>query len=179
VDLWLPLVYNNHPTPAPTPTRTATPSARQLITNSGFETDLGWLVPQTAYPAGYSTERVHTGSRSMRLGITGGGNVYSWSSCQQAIQIPTGLKRADLSFYYYPMMDTAGGDWLYLCILEANTDIQLQCDNWIAPNGSWQQRTFDLRSYAGLNIKIHFTVKNNGTGGPSSVYLDDVNLWVQ
>jgi hypothetical protein len=149
-----------------------------VIINPSFETNEAWQIPRTAYPGGYSTEQVHTGSRSMRLGITSGDNIYSWSSCQQAIQMPTGLAQADLSFYYFPMIDTPG-DWLYVCILDANSEVTLQCESWIAPNGSWQQRTFSLLSYAGLQIKVHFTVKNDGVGGLSSVYLDDVELWVQ
>jgi hypothetical protein len=149
-----------------------------LVINPGFESNEAWLIPQTAYPAGYSTQQAHTGSRSMRLGITSGDNIYSWSSCQQAIQMPTGLKQAELSFYYRPMIDTPG-DWLYLCILDANSEITLQCESWVAPNGSWQQRTFSLVNYAGMRIKIHFTVKNDGKGSTSSAYLDDVELWVR
>jgi PKD repeat protein len=167
IDVWLPLVHNNYLAP------------RQLIVNPSFETDAAWQIPQTAYPAGYSTAQAHTGSRSMRLGITSGDNIYSWSSCQQAIQMPTGLRQADLSFYYFPVMDTPGGDWFYFCVLDANTEITLQCDSWVAPNESWQQRSVSLLSYAGLRIKIHFTVKNDGIGGLSSVYLDDVELRVQ
>lgn len=166
IDLWLPLVYRRYQPP------------RQLVVNPSFETSDGWIIPQTVYPAGYSTAQAHTGSRSMRLGILSGGNVYSWSSCQQAIQMPPDLKRADLSFYYYPMIDTPG-DWFYFCILDADSGVNLQCHSWAAPNASWQQRTFDLRSYAGLHIKIHFTVRNDGTGSLSWLYLDDVELWVQ
>lgn len=92
--------------------------------------------------------------------------------------MPPGLKRADLSFYYYPMIDTPG-DWFYFCIQDADSGVNLQCHSWAAPNASWQQRTFDLRSYAGLHIKIHFTVRNDGTGSLSWLYLDDVELWVQ
>ena len=167
VDVWLPLIYNSYLTP------------RQLVINSSFETNEAWQILQTAYPAGYSTAQAHTGVRSMRLGIPSGDNLYSWSSCQQTIRMPSGLRQAELSFYYFPMMDAPGGDWLYFCVLDASTETTLQCDSWIAANGSWQQRTFSLLGYSGLAIKIHFTVKNDGGGGLSSVYLDDVNLWVQ
>jgi hypothetical protein len=177
-NIWVPLVYKSYPTPIPTPT--LTPRApKQLIVNSSFETNEAWQIPRTAYPANYSTERAHTGLRSMRLGITSGDNVYSYSSCQQAVEIPSGVAQADLSFYYFPMMDAPGGDWLYFCILDANTDVALQCHTWIVVNGSWQQNTFSLLSYAGLQVKVHFGVRNDGTGGLSSVYLDDVELWVQ
>jgi PKD repeat protein len=178
INIWVPLVYKSYPTPTPTPTQTPR-APMQLIINSSFETNEAWQMPPTAYPADYSTERAHTGLRSMRLGITSGDNVYSYSSCQQPVAIPAGLEQADLSFYYFPMMDAPGGDWLYFCVLDANTDVSLQCHTWGVVNGSWQQHTFSLLSYAGLQVKVHFGVRNDGTGGLSSVYLDDVELWVQ
>ena len=165
--VWLPLVQSQ-----------PLPVARQLIVNPGFESDEAWQIPQTAHPAVYSAAQAHTGSRSMQLGIISGDNIYSYSSCQQAVQIPGGLLQADLSFYYFTPTGTAGDDVMYFCIMQAGGDVALKCHYWTEPSATWQQRTFNLLSYAGQNIQVRFGIKNNGTGSLSAMFLDDVELWV-
>lgn len=172
------MVFQSQLRPTPEATATPPPSGRQLLLNPGFESDEGWLIPQTAYPAQYSGQQTHTGSRAMLLGIVSGDNIYSFSSCQQAIVLPGGLAQADLSFYYSTPMGMAGDDVMYFCVLQASNDAVLQCHYWTEPSVTWQRRTFNLLGYAGQHIKVHFGIKNNGSGALSSMYLDDVELWV-
>ena len=39
------------------------------IVNGDFETDTGWDLPKTTYPASYTTNAFHSGTRSVRTGI--------------------------------------------------------------------------------------------------------------
>lgn len=183
----LPIVLRGYPeskptsttASAPTPTPTPIPGPRQLILNPSFESDEAWQIPHTVYPAGYSSVCAHTGLRSMRLGIASGDNIYSYSSVQQAVQIPAGVTQADLTFYYFPLMASPDVDLIYFCILEARNDMVLQCNIWTELNQSWKLGAFSLLSYAGQRVKVHFGVKNDGLGGISALYLGDVELYVR
>ena len=182
--LWLPLVLRSYPPPAPSPTPMAsvtplpTSQFRQWILNPSFETDEAWEILPTAYPAGYSPVRAHTGARSMRLGIDTGYNVYSFSSVQQTVTLPAGTTQAELSFYYFPVSPQADGDRIYFSVLRASDDGLLQNTYWADANQVWNWRTFDLLAYAGQRIKLRFGVRNDGLDGVMVVYLDDVELRV-
>jgi len=115
----------------------------------------------------------------MRLGIASGNNVYSYSSVQQTVEIPSGATRAMLSIYYFPVMAWPDADLIYFCVLRASDNSTLDCTFWQDLKQAWNLRTFDLLSYAGQRIKVHFGVRNDGLGGISAVYLDDVELRVR
>jgi hypothetical protein len=73
-----------------------------LFGNSGFEGSGSWNIPITAYSAAYSTERKYAGGRSMRTGITGDINKYSYSDAYQVVTIPSNATQASLRLWYYP-----------------------------------------------------------------------------
>jgi len=133
----------------------------------------------TAYDAAYSLVRAHSGSRSMRLGISRGSGVYSYSSVQQAVQIPDTATEAQLSFYYFPIGTPGGDDITYFCVLRGSDSEILECNFWNNYDQAWHLGAFDLRQYAGQNVKVHFGVRNDGAGETLTVYLDDVELWVR
>jgi len=150
-----------------------------LIINPSFETDEAWVIPVTEYSAGYSVSRAHSGLRSMRLGIAVGGNVFSYSSAQQTVEIPSGATQAILSFYYFPVMEYGDGDEIYFCVLTVSDDEIPECTFWTDRNQAWNLGTFDLLEYAGQRIKVHFGVRNDGLDGITAVYLDDVELHME
>jgi len=183
--LYLPIMLRSHPlpgatetpTPAPTLTPTLPSGARQLIVNPSFETDDAWQIPQTVYPAAYTTALVNSGLRSIRLGLVGDVNIYSYSSVQQAVEIPATISEANLSFHYLPVM--VPGDLIYFCVLEGGDDSILQCTIWTELSPTWHEGLESLLAFAGSTVKVHFGVKNDGDGGMSAIYLDDVELWVR
>jgi hypothetical protein len=173
--------YPQLPTRTPTPTATAspTPGEMQLIVNGGFENNTAWDIPQTDYPAVYTTERARSGLRSMRLGVSPGANVFSYSSVQQTVDIPGWAHEALLSFYYYPLMKGGDGDNLYFCVLRASDGQSLGCDHWVHVQQAWTLRTYDLMAHAGTRIIVRMGVKNDGFADTTTSYLDDVELWVR
>jgi len=114
----------------------------------------------------------------MRLGLAPGGNLYSYSSVQQTVEIPADATQADLTFHYFPVMSAGDEDRIYMCILLSDSNAILNCDFWTDPNQAWNLRTYNLLSHAGLRIKVHFGVRNDGYDGASAAYLDDVQLWI-
>jgi len=169
------------PTCTASSTVTATPGAQpvQIIVNPGFETNAGWSVPQTAYPASYSVSRAHSGVRAMRLGDETASGLASYSSVQQTIQIPAEARQANLSFYYFPVSTQAnGGDRFYFVIMRASDNAVLRTVFVTDWRQAWNLSAYDMREWVGQRIILRFTVKNDGLGGVLAVYLDDVELGI-
>jgi hypothetical protein len=81
-------------------------ACNNVITNGGFETDEAWQLPVTEYTAAYSTAAAHSGSRSVRTGITiPADNRYSYSSARQMVTIPSDSTSATLRVWLYPISD--------------------------------------------------------------------------
>ncbi len=155
--------------------------------------------------AGYVTTPVHGGSRSMRTGIAqGGANVASYSPIEQAVTFPAGLASATLIFWRYNVngdasMAAAAGwqpDPAFLPRTEADRIDSIQAADYfyalaILPDGaidylftettnapSWRAKSITLNAsrYAGKSIRFQFGTYNNGTGGISRTFVDDVSL---
>jgi hypothetical protein len=192
------------PTPTPVPGPTATPvptpipgACPELVLNGGFETKAEWIIPITEFSAGYSDEQAHTGVRSMRNGIVHAShNRFSYSDAGQEVTIPKGISSATLSFWVYSRSTEViesfvpeipatmvlgaealtGGDIQYALILD-------EFGNWIdtalwrhSNARSWQQFSFNLTGYKGDTIRVQFGTFNDGLGGVTVQYVDDVSV---
>ncbi len=188
------------PTETPVPTETPIPDCSDLIVNSGFENDSGWEIPITNYSAGYSTERPRNGTRSMRTGIDPPDfNIYSYSSARQKVTLSNNAKSAKLSMWVYPISGgtnltlaspklTFGepfgtqyfsGDFQYILVLDQYNNLIASLDIDLSNSQTWTHKSFDLLNYSGWGpIKIHFGTYNNGYGGITAIYVDDVTLEV-
>jgi photosystem II stability/assembly factor-like uncharacterized protein len=182
-----------------------TTPARDIIVDGGFEASGGWSLPATPRPAGYSDRVAYDGRRSVRVGIVDGGNAYAYSSARQAVTIPTNTITATLSFYTYRVSgesttaarsrvfrlgsasdpggaypsSAAAGDAQYVLVIDPETGAIRQTLLWDLSNGQrWQHHAFDLRQYAGETVLIHFGVYNDGGGGWTGMYVDNVALVV-
>ncbi len=174
-----------------------------IIENGGFEYNGVWEIPQTDWPAAYTTKRSHTGDRSMRIGIANpANNVFSYSSARQLVTISADADSAILRFWLYTMVAGGGAsgvdalpppppapgqpwasvildsDAQYVLILDEN-DIIIDTLLWQRRDDrEWILHEFDLMDYAGETIKLHFGVFNNGSGDVTAMFLDDVSLEV-
>jgi photosystem II stability/assembly factor-like uncharacterized protein len=171
----------------------------ELVLNGGMEENLAWVMPSTPATAAYATAQAHSGERSIRLGIVSGQNREAYSSAYQQLTIPAQTVTATLTFWLYPLStgtlsqpDTAEilpgaasgqlpavaavDDAQYALILDQSGNT-LQTLLWTRRDTqTWEQYTFDLSAYVGQTIRILFGVYNNGTGGITGMYLDDVSL---
>jgi hypothetical protein len=179
--------------------------AQDMIVNGGFEAASGWTMPDTPRPAAYSDQVVYDGRRSVRIGIVNGENGYAYSSAQQTVTLPVDTLTARLSLSMYPVsgesvavtqnqvspQDLASGVWppssSSAILGDAQYVLALHPDGtllgtllWLSPsNGQcWQHYAFDLAPYAGQTIVLHLGVRNDGQGGQTGMYVDDVSLVV-
>ena len=70
-------------------------------------------------------------------------------------------------------------DFQYILVLDQNNNLLKSLDVGLSNSQTWTHKSFDLSNYIGwYPIKIHFGTYNNGYGGISSMYVDDVTLEV-
>ncbi len=180
-------------------TATLTAAAcNEAFINGGFETNLGWELPLTVYPAGFSTAQHHSGSQSLRTGIVSSSdNQYSYSSGRQTVVVPSDTTTAPLRFWLYlmsgdttslaplpePLLDFAtfetqqlAGDVQYVLVLDgSHIDTLL----WQLSNSKvWTPYEFDLAGYKGHTIMVQFGTYNTGFGGVTAQYVDDASLQI-
>ncbi len=182
----------------PTPTSTLPPgSCGNLLGNSGFEYIGSWDIPLTRYSANYATAQAHAGLQSMRTGIVvASDNTYSYSDARQMVSIPAGAANAALRIWLYAQSSesthaalsfpTATGKPFGEQVLAGDVQYVLVLDryqNWIdtlvwqrSNTKLWTFYEFDLRRYAGQTIYIQFGTYNDGAGGVTSMYVDDLTL---
>ena len=151
----------------------------ELIINGGFEvTDLHWGLSGTALPPSYSTAKAHSGTRSMRLGIVDSANLGVSDGLYQDVALPNSMQHFTLSFHYWPIHEAApGSDAQILNIYEATTGVRL-AQPWarLSNTQTWQFEQIDLTHLRGRTVRIEFGVLNDGSGGRTALYLDDVSL---
>jgi photosystem II stability/assembly factor-like uncharacterized protein len=94
---------------APSSAPTATPDpCQELVVDRSFESDQGWRIPDTAYPAARTTAKAYHGYWSMRAGITNPvDDRFSYSDFSQDIDLPM-LDTLTLSFWRWPQMNLRG-----------------------------------------------------------------------
>lgn len=172
----------------------------EWLVNGDAELNTGWYFPITPSTAEYSTAQAHGGARSIRLGIVGTSNKFSYSSARQRVTLPVTATAAQLSLWLYPTSTEAqqaafspeiapavegaasssaapsAGDAQFILIMDDNEKI-LQTLLWTLDNSrTWKPYTFDMRAYIGKSVWVHFGVYNDGVGGTTGMYVDDVSL---
>jgi uncharacterized lipoprotein YddW (UPF0748 family) len=176
--------YTPTPTSTNTPTPTITPTpipGQELLCNGGFETIECWTIGNTPRPAAYSTTVVHSGSQSMRLGITDQNDAQSYSSIYQEVTIPGDAATAMLSFWYYPICeDIFPYDWQGAIIYNHNWQILYWAMEKVCSDSqTWIHHTFNLTPYIGQTIILYFNVYNDGIGNlKTAMYVDDVSVQI-
>lgn len=166
-------------------------SCGNLIQNNGFESGDSWQINNNEYPAGYASNPVYAGGRSMQVGISNvAENQYSYSSVEQTVSIPSNVSSARLSYQIYsistgtsrvrdvPMPEfdlgsAASVDAQYTLIITQGGHIKTLVSQMSNAN-RWEYQEFDLSNYKGQSIRIYFGVFNNGSGGVTSSFVDEV-----
>ncbi|HSO27365.1 MAG TPA: carboxypeptidase-like regulatory domain-containing protein, partial [Anaerolineales bacterium] len=183
---------------------TAYQACVEALVNGGFETAAGWELPATQLTAAYSSAVVHSGQRALRTGVYATANLYSYSSGRQAVTIPAGTASALLRVWLYPFTTETpinaasalpeqpaaglhvtdaesailGSDVQYVLVLDA-VDNVLDTLLWIRSNSQqWTYYEFNLTKYAGLPIQIQVGTFNDGIGGATAMFADDLALQI-
>ncbi len=169
-----------------------------LMVNSGFESQTGWVFSGVESPPEYATDRAYQGNWSMRTGIVGTNNVASISAVQQTLDIPDFTETLSLKLRYWPIgVSASGNDLQYIDIYNAynnqfirrvwydtgdmavrdmdgdgDTDqLDIQATEWLFLSTDLT----DIKSVTN-RIRIFFAVTNDGASPVAALYLDNVEL---
>ena len=156
------------------------PTCTDVIVNGGFESDAGWEILDTSYPAIYTSTLAHTGARSVRVGIPAGlpgGGKRTYSAVAQTITLTAGYS-ATLRYWVYPVYEDGDeGDLQYVWLVDGyeTTHILSTARDDLA---GWVERELDLSAFAGQTVSLRFSVMNDGDDDTAAMYVDDVVLEV-
>lgn len=158
------------------------PGCLNLVEGGDFEQfNPSWQLQASTRPPMYSSEQTFNNSlQSMRLG--NGFELPNLASISEVrhkpILLPFGATRIILRFLYYPLYDAApGADLQQADLFDATTDQLIgTLLNAQEGSGGWKARDFDLTLYAGRSISLRFRVRNDGIGGRTLMYIDNVEL---
>jgi len=168
--VYLPLALRKY---APEP-----PTCTDVVVNGGFETDAGWEILNVSYPAAYTTTLVHTGARSMRVGIPAdrpGMTTTTYSAISQAVVLTPGLA-VTLRYWVYPVYEDADeGDLQYVWLVDGSGTTHL-LDTFRENLAAWTEREVDLSAFAGQEVSLRFSVRNDGDDDTAMMLLDDVRV---
>ncbi|MGW3072210.1 M4 family metallopeptidase [Kitasatospora sp. NPDC001132] len=143
----------------------------QLLGNTGFET--GTATPWTASSGvidSSTSQAAHSGS--WKAWLNGYGSTHS-DSLSQTVTIPAGCK-ATLSFWLH--IDTAeSGSTAYDKLTVSVNGTTLKTYSNVDAAAGYQQRTFDLSSYAGQTVTVKFAGTEDASLQTSFV-IDDTSV---
>lgn len=173
------------------------PGCYEEVVNGKFENDKAWRIHGSSFPAGYSTWESHKGIRSMRTGIFHPWlNTYSFSVFSQYVDIPTATTAVSLTFWLYQYSDEdtmaalssesigiessdeiLAGDANYVLLKDTNHN-QIGEPLVYEKNDSdaWVKYTFLLEGFDGQRLQLLFGTYNDGDGGVTGMFVDDVSL---
>jgi len=156
--------------------KSAAVACTNLLINSDMESNAGWVFGDTPARAEYVTSRYTSPHRSILLGITNGINEHSYSSIQQLVNVPVGSSLRLLA-HVYPMSQPYDSDDAQELIIMNSTGQPLR-RMWADTSNVqvWQTLEFNLSDFMGMPISVYFNVFNDGAGGVSAMYIDDVTL---
>ncbi len=171
---------------APTATRTCTPTAtptvsagcQELTQNGGFESGtLGWVPGSHPLAPRLVNNPAIGGSFSLQLGSQLE-NRDAYSSIRQTVTVPGGYARAIVSFWAYTWAESSGGsDRQQFVVLGPGNVVWAVPWKVLENDRVWKQHTFDLTDMVGQTFDLYFAAVNDGKGGRTAFFLDEVRLW--
>jgi hypothetical protein len=184
----------NTPLPTLTPTGTTTPFVTavppiitvpppgpgciQLLHNNGFEAGFfPWEPGRNELPAQIVTWPVLSGASSLGMGALNQ-NLNSFSSARQWVVVPATHPHVVVSFWTFTRAESLWGTDRQQFVVLGPGDVVLAAPWKVLQNAQvWQPQQFALNGLAGQTIAIYFNAINDGKGGRTSLFVDEVYLW--
>ncbi len=152
----------------------------ELLFNGDMESSYGWSFLATASQGGYSGDQFISPVRSALLGIIDGDNAYAESSMKQTFDVPAG-NHLMLSWHMYPQSSPFDSEDLqWVSILQGEQPYSQLRRVWSDMRGdtAWMTCSYDISEFLDQDIILYLAVRNDGDGGKTAMYVDDVSLKV-
>jgi len=141
--------------------------------NGDMESDGGWQLSGARY-----VTRPLSGARSLFVGLESGqrpGRTV-WTSARQQVTLPAD-RPVTLSLWYLAEADgNPGNDGQYIAILDAEGAVAKVLLATLENRSEWRLFQADLSAFAGQTVYIYIGVKNDGQGGATRMWVDNVLL---
>ena len=144
----------------------------EILVNGDMENYTGWSI----YQGGYSGGEYLSPVRSAQLGIIDGENTLAQSWLHQDVDVPAGNYLA-LSWHMYPLSSPFDSEDLQsVSIRDSQSTILRRVWSGVRADEAWMSCSFDLSEFLNQSINLYFSVRNDGDGGKTAMYVDDVSL---
>ncbi len=148
----------------------------ELLLNGNMENDQGWEFPLTAVRGGYSTDIYLSPTHSARLGIASGANLNASSSMRQLVHVPS-ANHLILAWRLYPLSQPLDASDLQLASIFSPSNTELRrVWSGVRNDAAWLTCNYDISAFVNRDIFVYFSARNNGSGGATAMYIDDVSL---
>ncbi len=160
----------------PAPVTSAPEDCPDLVRNGGFDQGLnGWHPSFNQLPAQVVGSSVHSPPYALQLG-TQSQQAHSYSSVRQYLSLPAGAQ-ITLQFWTWTWAEpNAGADRQEALLLAADNRVLAVLWRVHLNEQSWRPVRADLTPYAGQTVAIYFNVANDGAGGRTALFLDDIQV---
>ena len=81
-----------------------------------------------------------------------------------------------LTYWWYPVSDDTGSDAQYVFLIGDSAPFPITVQWEHRNDQAWIQTTYDLAPYRGRTFDLLFGTYNNGYGGVTAMYVDDVSI---
>jgi hypothetical protein len=150
-----------------------------LISNGGFEENTSWARTR----ATYSTDLAYLDLRSLRTGnLYLNDNESNPSYAYQQVFVPANIKSATLRYYEYPLSSetnnrSSDAQYGYLKCVESGEVLYFLSQ--LSDARTWRLHEFAIPSRNfNQTLRIYFGSTNDGRGGVTAMYVDNVSLEV-
>ncbi len=153
----------------------------ELAQNGGFEAGFaGWVPGASALRPAVVAAPVYSGDYAAQMGSQVD-NINSFSSIRQPVTVPWGYARTFLSFWAYTWAEVTGpgggSDRQQFVLLGPGNVVWAVPWKVLENEQAWQQHMYELVGVGGQTFDLYFGTINDGVGGRTALYLDDVRLW--
>ncbi|MCA9930502.1 MAG: cellulose biosynthesis cyclic di-GMP-binding regulatory protein BcsB, partial [Anaerolineales bacterium] len=155
-------------------------TCNNLLLNGDMEADHSWQLSSGSIAATY-VSTAFSGQQALLVGPPLDSVIErnTLSTAWQAVRIPA-TEKSTLSFWYRPATErNPGSDRQYIGLIDTQGQVVTLFVNTLANKDAWQFFSADVTRYAGRTLWVYFGVENDGFGGSSRLFVDDVQLCAQ
>ncbi len=173
---WTPTPMPIMPTVAPLPATVWPSNCIDVVKNGRFDFGFsGWFPSNNLLPVRLVGAPVLSPPNALQLG-TQTQQINSYSSVRQYVTIPPGTT-ATLQFWTWTWAQpNPGADRQEAILLAPDNSVLAVLWRTETNEQTWRQVAINLSAYAGRSVAIYFNVYNDGAGGLTSMFLDNVQL---
>ena len=154
------------------------------VVDGGFEQRNWWVLGGGLLPAAYVTSPVHSGAWAVQMGNpTNAASIEAFSTVRQTVTIPVNAVSAVLTFWVWTVTEAnPGNDRQEALLLTPGASVLSVSPGaaWseLTNSGTYRQITVDVIGQRGRTVDLTFSVYNDGAGGRTWMFVDDVALTV-